>query len=64
MARGINQGQRGGSVFKMPDSDNVKSNHILFVTCFVDNRCRITGKCLLTGPFYNNAELKTRYNIL
>ena len=27
-----------------------KSNQMLFVTCLVNNRCRLPVKCLLTGP--------------
>jgi hypothetical protein len=26
-------------------------DHILFVTCFIGNRRRLTVKCSLTGPF-------------
>ena len=31
-------------------SNNILPNHIVFVTCLVNNRCRLTVKCLLTGP--------------
>lgn len=30
---------------------HLDSNPILFVTLFVHNRCRVTVKCLLMGPF-------------
>ena len=29
---------------------------MLFVTCFVNNRCRRTVKCLLTGPSQQGRE--------
>jgi hypothetical protein len=37
-----------------------KSNQMLFVKYLLNNRCRLTVKGLLAGPFSNNAELKVK----
>ena len=43
------------------------SNHMLFFTCLVNNRCRLTVKCLLMGPSQqcrekNNRKITRRIN--
>ena len=36
------------------------SNQIVLVTCFVNNRCRLTVKCLFTGPSQQRREKENR----
>lgn len=50
-AMGLTGGEHTFGLKAHPLLHHIRSNHILFVKYFVNNRCRPSVKCLLKGPF-------------